>query len=169
MSDNEPRPLSRQVFEGVDDDGLYDELLNRSGGKFTGDETSLKEIIPVYKKIHTIALEIGRAYKETSETYGLHPGQTDVVLGGGRVKGKPFKEGSDLDIFFYVQDQSQGLDSINPDSLDEQNTRMRQLTDKIEEICRKRNVADVFHVMGWGAAIPQRYNPQSQLLLATVE
>lgn len=161
----------------LSDESIYSELLARSGGQFTGNQEVIDELTPTYKRLHSIASEIGRAYKETSAQYGLQPGRVEVVLGGGRAKGKPFKEGSDLDIFFHIESPDQNLDSLpivkypsNPISaMDEKNLKMQSLQERIGNICREQVIPNHFHIMGWGTPMPEKYRQNDQLLLARVE
>jgi hypothetical protein len=124
---------NEQTTPLLDDEGVYQELLKRSDGNFTGNEETIKRFEPLYKKLHSLATQIGSAYSDVSKLYGLNPGKIDIVLGGGRAKGKPFKEDSDLDIFFYIENPSENLDSLplakypkDPlRAMDEQNIKMQ--------------------------------------------
>lgn len=160
----------------LSDQGIYSELLVRSGGQFTGNQEAINELMPVYKKLHSISLVIGGAYKKIAAQYGLQPGKVEVVLGGGRAKGEPFKEGSDLDIFFHIENPDQNVDSLpitkypsNPvGAMDEKNIKMQSLQRKVGNICTEQHIPNHFHIMGWGAPIPKEYEQDSQLLLAKV-
>ena len=158
------------------DESIYDDLLARSGGQFKGDESAIATFMPIYRKLHTLGRDIGAAYAGVCKSYGLNPGKIDVVLGGGRAKGKPFKEDSDLDLFFYIQNPTQRLDSIRFDkhsdpleAQDEQIVKMQQLLKKVKDVCNNHQVPDEFHIMGYGTTIPEYYAEKAQILLASIE
>ncbi len=177
MSDTEPVTLTDNSLAILSDENVYNELLTRSGGQFVGNEKAIKELELIYKKLHSVAVEMANAYKSTSSQYELNPGRIEVVLGGGRAEGKPFKEGSDLDIFFHIENPDQNLDSTplakyptSPvDAMDEKLIKMRSLQGRIKGICKEQSIPNHFHIMGWGAPIPEKYRPENQLLLAKVE
>lgn len=157
----------------INNQSLFDQLIDRSGGQFTGDKETIEKFKIVYEQLNDLAKSIVEAYIQICDKYTLNPGRVDLVLGGGRAKGKPFKADSDLDLFFYVENPKEALDTINltkaedpMDALDEKNMRMQELINKISILCKEKNINNFFHVMGYDGNKQEKYSDDNQLLLA---
>lgn len=174
-----PSAIENEPLSGkeITDDDIYRELLRRSGGKFTGDSTEIEMFEPIYRKLHTLGQKLGDAYLEIAHQFGDNPGKVNIVLGGGRAKGSPFKEDSDLDVFFYVENPKGGLDSKpfdkhpdNPwDAVDERTIKQQRFLNMVSTICTAEEVRNKFHILGFGSDIPDKYDEQKEILLATTK
>lgn len=161
----------------ISDQTVYNKLMERSGGRLIGEPESVEVFEKAYKKLNTAAVGIGKAYKDVcQQQFGFDPGEIDIVLGGGRVKNKPLKKDSDLDLFIFVErpEQSISLEAIisktqSPiDAMDFQNIAAQKVKAKTDEICEELELPKLFHIMQYSAPLPKQYADDEEILIARV-
>jgi len=164
--------------EILSDDYIYNCLLKRAGEKLEGPKEAVEKFETVYRKLHTAADKIGLAYKEVcQQQFRFNPGKVDIVLGGGRIKGKPLAKSSDLDLFIFVENPKESIDltaiinsTPNPlEAMDRNNLAMLEIIDRTEKICKELEIPNLFHIMQYSSSKPDQYNNEKQLLLATID
>jgi hypothetical protein len=162
----------------INDSLIYNALIARAGGKFNGPPGTVKTFENICKNLHTTANKIARIYQEVcQQQFNLDPGKIEIVLGGGRVKGKPLTSESDLDLFIFVEkpDESIDLHSIlnrvpDPlDAMDLYNLTLGTIIDKVTKTCEDIEIPNLFHIMQYSAPIQEKYNNETQILLTTFE
>lgn len=152
---------------------LSQELLTRSRGVEIPPELHSKraEFETIYEKLPEIVQDLLAAYKEVLTMYKLDPGEVRLYLVGGRVKGKPLKEDSDLDLIFSVSNVKQSPGAVlleGYDVLDSQDYKlmiMKQIMSRLKAICEAHGVSNHFHIIDYGTALPEHPVDTTQALL----
>ena len=116
----------------------------------------------VYEQLAETADQIVDMYRATLRKYNLNPGEIRLNMVGGRVKGKPLKEESDIDLIFQTSNRSEDAETLqltrfkNP--LDAQDFRIdlkTEILQGIKTICLERGIPNLFHVLSFGQSIPE--------------
>lgn len=129
------------------------------------------EFEEIYEKLPIISQMLLAAYKEILTAYKLNPGEVRLYMVGGRVKGKPIKEDSDIDLIFCVANKNHSpgavmLEGYKPlDSQDYKLILMKQIMNKLRAICEQQDVANHFHIIEYGASLPEQEVDSTQALL----
>lgn len=132
----------------------------------------------IYTQLPEIATHILMEYSELLHKWDLDPGRVDLYMVGGRVKGKPLKEDSDIDLIIGVENPSQSaevllFDRFPGDPIAAMDFRLmlkQQILAKVNEACVQGvvPVPNEFHILNYGTTVPKaNINSPSSLLIAT--
>src|SRR4051794_32128336 len=80
-----------------------------SVGPEPGIQSVAIEFRNVYEHLSEAASRIIVSYKDILAGAGFNPGRVRLYMGGGRLKGKPLREDSDIDLFFTVDNTQESL------------------------------------------------------------
>lgn len=132
----------------------------------------------IYTQLPEIATHILTEYNQLLHKWDLDPGRVNLYMVGGRVKGKPLKEDSDIDLIIGVENPSQSaevllFDRFPGDPIAAMDFRLmlkQQLLAKVNAVCAQRviPVPNEFHILNYGTKVPKaNINSPSSLLIAT--
>jgi hypothetical protein len=145
-----------------------------------------KKFEKIYEKLPEATKKIADSYHSLLSQYHLNPGEIRVYMVGGRVKGKPLSEDSDIDLVFAVKDVSKSAESSSVDWIlkhsiqeglvgrftyekdkeTELYLKPKYIPGSISAACRELGIANEFHVLDFGTKFPEELNkPGSYLLI----
>jgi hypothetical protein len=158
------------------DNPIVQSLLTKSREAEIPEELHIKrdEFEAIYKALPDIAQELVAAYKEILGAYKLNPGEVKLYMVGGRVKGAPLKETSDIDLIFSVQDKNQAPVGVIPggnwdtfEGLEYRSIIKQSIQDRLQTICDRKNVVNRFHIIEYGVQPAEHeIDPITTLFLA---
>jgi len=138
----------------------------------------------IYDKLPEAATMIAERYHQILAESPLHlnPGEVRVYLVGGRVKDKPLKEDSDIDLVITVSDPSQSMEpNIRSISMlkekygEDWSTgyyymkglpgKMVEKDGAVRQICKELGMPDEIHVLFFGNHMPDSINKPGEYLL----
>jgi len=142
----------------------------------------------IYEKLPDVGQKIAESYHDMLHKVGLNPGEIRVYIVGGRVKGKPLKADSDIDIIITVGNVSQspeaGLKSFASnfkmdiedalyfrDSLKEKlvGNPITKEPGIMSAICKDLNISNEFHILNFGSQLPTQLNKPGDYLLIGIK
>ena len=125
----------------------------------------------IYMHLLEAASRIVKNYRAICTRNGLDPGKIRLYMVGGRVKGKPLKEDSDIDLLFCVENYRQSPENFQfarfPDAIDAYDFKlhlMNIIRKDMTKICEEMGLPDEFHVLSYGSTMPNQ-TPEDTLLL----
>jgi hypothetical protein len=128
-------------------------------------------MIPVFEKLPTVSKEMLMIYKRKIHRYKLFPGIMKSYAVGGRVKGSQLKVGSDIDIVFagthpdQMIEQPEGVWTTQLQWNYEIDKLQDELIEEFKTLCTQIKVPYIFHIVNFGASIPERQREHSPLYL----
>ncbi len=158
-----------------------DQMLEQVRALREGPHTSLnlKKTAEDFEKVYPRLLEFSdhliQRYQEIANRYRLNPGEIRLYMVGGRVRGTPLKEDSDIDLIFAVENPGSSLGRIpferfsDPlEAWDFKLDRMKELLADVSKISNQLGVRNLFHILSLDVKIPEDdlIVTQERLLLA---
>ena len=134
-------------------------MLRLDGEKSPEIEATAAKFRRIYEKLPSAADGIANAYYSLMRKYGLDCGKVELLLVGGRVKGKPLAKDSDLDIVFQLEMPENGMSWLKLNSKikmpisDRFNLQLylkKSLLVEIDRTCASLGIPNEFHVVDFG-------------------
>ncbi|MEM3841360.1 MAG: nucleotidyltransferase domain-containing protein [Candidatus Micrarchaeaceae archaeon] len=123
------------------------------------------EFIKIYKKLPQFAEKLISSYKKVSSNLGMPDEVVRVYMVGGRVKGTPISDDSDIDIFIATESARSSIESIESIArckscgfYKAQIYRLNAISEikkSIGEICKELGIPNKFDVLGYGCSFPK--------------
>jgi glutamine synthetase adenylyltransferase len=130
------------------------------------------EFEAIYEQLPAIANDLITSYKLVCSKCGLDPGETRLYMVGGRIKGKPLKASSDIDLIFTVEYVRKSPGSSMPDggwdpmdALDYSLLMQQQIQIALKEICKVRGITNHFHIIDYGSKNSSGETKENALLI----
>ncbi len=119
----------------------------------------------IYKKLPEFSEIFLKEYGKKAQELKLDPGLKGLYIVGGRVKGKPISDDSDIDIFMVVENPMESIESLK--SISDRNgsdmstahqlrlIAIKSLKDSISIICKNLGIPNKFDTLSFGSAFPK--------------
>jgi len=127
----------------------------------------------LYKKLPEIADQLIKKYRFALRIFELDPGQIKLFMVGGRIKGKPLKADSDIDLIFVVENPSQSAEGSGSITSANYKTQLNILykiscdvRESLQTICSSHGVKNLFHICNYGT-LESSLSPESSLLIGS--
>lgn len=112
-----------------------------------------------YEKLSEAANAITAEYNDLLKQSGLKPGEIRLYMVGGRLKGKPLKKDSDIDLMFMTENPQAAASALqfqrfeNPiDAFDFRILLQQQILGRIDITTKELNIPNLFHVLEFGGS-----------------
>lgn len=115
------------------------------------------EFREIYKQLPAIAGEMAISYKEILSRHGKEPGRVSIHMVGGRAKGAPLKEESDIDLIVVCEDIKQSMERIalNNDDAWIRTSEIKEFAERSHRLFQEAGLRDdLIHIISFGAPEP---------------
>ena len=136
-------------------------------------EAHTREITEVMAKLPQIADNLVLAYKRILDANQLSPGKIELYLVGGRAKGKPINEKSDIDLVFVVENPEAKLEDapariITIEGMENISLIKSSIRSSFKLICQGYKLENHFHIISFGKS-HKDFNDDGCRLLAEID
>ena len=124
-----------------------------------------KEFTNIYSALPKFAERLLDAYVATASSINLDVKDLGVYMVGGRVKGKPISQDSDIDIFIVTDTPDSSIESLkriaykNNCSMSQAKecrmNAMKSIRASIDRICNDLGIPNKFDVLSFGSRFPK--------------
>jgi hypothetical protein len=126
-----------------------------------------KDFETIYRFLPEIAKELADYYKKFDEMNGGNPGAVVLLMGGGRLKGKPLSLDSDIDLFLGIENIMESIEGpLNADNALHalQVYHKQEIRKYAHQLCKKYGVKNKFHILGYDGEIPDTLEVKEDLI-----
>jgi hypothetical protein len=132
-----------------------------------------EKLVYAYKQLPAFSEKAVNAYYHLCAQYNLDPGEIRLYMVGGRVRGTPLKEDSDIDLVFAVENYQQSIEHLHFDRFSDPGDaqqfkidRMLEINTRVFAISHELGIAKgTMHILGYGDKFPQTDIRKDILLL----
>lgn len=134
-------------------------------------EETRKKFEVLFEKLPDFAERLTRDYYQILAGNGRVPGEVRLYMVGGRVKGQPLKDTSDVDLYIAVENPKQGAEKPLFDrfpgdvvsAISETKSLRDEVLRRVAEESANLGIANEFQILNFGRGFPQ--NERGGLLI----
>lgn len=132
-----------------------------------------KKFEQLYQKLPEFAERITKDYFDIMQKNYRNPGEIRLYMVGGRIKGQPLKDSSDIDLVFAVENERGGaeralFDRYPGDASSANSERLglkKELMEVIAQESAALQISNEFQTLSFGRIFPENPDPNKMLLI----